>query len=337
MGGLTPRYFLRRLGMFLLTVWLGATIIFVVPRLAPGDPISANVGRIIAQGGSVENADELIAQWRAEFGLDEHVVIQYFRYLGNLATFNTGPSFTFLPAQVSELVGNAAPWTLGLLVLSTLLSFVLGNAIGALLAWRKTPRWVRRILPVSMTFTAIPPFMLGIILVSLFSFQLGWLPDGGAYDARNVEAGFNLPFIISVLQHGTLPALAIVLTSMGYWALGMRGMMITIDGQDYMVLAEAKGLRPSRVFLRYGIRNGILPQFTALALTMGSLAAGAVIIEVIFTYPGMGFLLYQAILNSDFNLIQGIVYYLILGVAFAVFVIDILYPIIDPRITYERG
>jgi len=337
MGGLTLNYFLRRLGMFLLTVWLGSTIIFIVPRLAPGDPVSANVGRIIAQGGSVENADELIEKWRADFGLDEPVPVQYIRYLGNLVTFNTGPSFTFLPAQVSELVGAAAPWTIGLLVLSTLISFVLGNTIGAVLAWRRTPKWIRRVLPVTMTFTAIPPFMLGIVLVSLFSFQLGLLPDGGAFDARNVEPGLNPEFIGSVIQHGILPAMAIVLTSMGYWALGMRGMMITIDGQDYMVLAEAKGLHPSRVFLRYGIRNGILPQFTALALTMGSLAAGAVIIEVIFTYPGMGFLLYQAILNSDFNLIQGIVFYLILGVAFAVFAIDILYPIIDPRITYERG
>jgi len=336
MGGLTREYVLRRIGMFLLTVWLGATIIFIVPRLAPGDPVTATIGRMIAQGGSVENADEMIEAWRERFGLDDSVGVQYVRYLGNLATFNTGFSLAFFPAEVDDLVARAAPWTIGLLILSTLISFIVGNAIGALIAWRPTPKWVRQVLPLTITFTAIPPFMLGILLMFLFAFQLEWLPFAGAY-GRGVTPGWNIPFILSALKHGILPALAIVLTSMGFWALGMRGMMITMDGQDYMVLAEAKGLRSSRIFMWYGIRNGILPQMTALALTLGSIAAGSVIVEVMFTYPGMGFLLYQGILNSDFNLIQGIVFYLILGVSLAVLIIDLLYPIIDPRITYERS
>jgi peptide/nickel transport system permease protein len=178
--------------------------------------------------------------------------------------------------------------------------------------------------------------MLGILLIYLFAFQLDWFPFSGAY-ASGLTPGLNLPFILSALEHAVLPALAIVLTSMGFWALGMRGMMITIDGQDYMVLAEAKGLKSNRVFLRYGIRNGILPQMTALALTIGSLAAGSVIVEYIFTYPGMGYLLYQGIINSDFNLVQGIVFYLILGVSLAVLIIDLAYPLIDPRITYQRS
>jgi peptide/nickel transport system permease protein len=337
MGGLTRGYVLNRLGMFFLTVWLGATIIFFVPRMAPGDPVTATIGRMISQGSTVENADELIEAWRERFGLDESLPMQYLKYLGNLATFNTGYSLAFFPTEVDDLVARAAPWTIGLLTIATLLSFLIGNAVGALMAWRPTPQWLRRILPVSITFTAIPPFMLGILLIYIFSFVLQWLPFDGAYNSRAVDAGFNLPFILSVIKHGTLPALAIVLTSMGYWALGMRGMMITIDGQDYMVLAEAKGLRPGRIFLRYGIRNGILPQMTALALTLGSIAAGSVIVEKIFNYPGLGYLLYQGILNSDFNLIQGIVFYLILGVALAVLLIDLLYPLIDPRITYEMG
>ncbi|WP_420640743.1 ABC transporter permease [Candidatus Leptofilum sp.] len=336
MGGLNREYVLKRLGMFLLTVWLGATIIFIVPRLAPGDPVTATIGRMISQGGSVENADAMIEAWRERFGLDAPVHIQYIRYLGNLATFNTGPSLAFFPAEVDDLVARAAPWTLGLLLIATLFSFIIGNVVGALIAWRPTPRWIRRLLPLTITFTAIPPFMLGILLIFLFAFQLEWLPFTGAY-GRGITPGWNLEFIGSAIQHGILPALAIVLTSMGFWALGMRGMMITMDGQDYMVLAEAKGLRSSRIFMWYGIRNGILPQMTALALTLGSIAAGSVIVEVIFTYPGMGFLLYQGILNSDFNLIQGIVFYLILGVSLAVLIIDLLYPLIDPRITYERS
>lgn len=336
MGGLTREYVLRRIGMFLLTVWLGATIIFIVPRLAPGDPVTATIGRMIAQGGSVENADEMIEAWRERFGLDDSIGVQYVRYLGNLATFNTGFSLAFFPAEVDELVARSAPWTLGLLVFATIISFIVGNAVGALIAWRPTPQWLRRLLPLTITFTAIPPFMLGILLIFLFAFQLEWLPFAGAY-GRGLTPGWNIPFILSALKHGILPALAIVLTSMGFWALGMRGMMVTIDGQDYMVLAQAKGLRSSRIFMWYGIRNGILPQMTALALTLGSIAAGSVIVEVIFTYPGMGYLLYQGILNSDFNLIQGIVFYLILGVSLAVLVIDLLYPLIDPRITYERS
>lgn len=336
MGGLTKEYVFKRIGMFFLTIWLGSTIIFIVPRLAPGDPVTAMIGRMITQGATVENADVMIEAWRTRFGLDDPLPIQYLKYLGNLATFNTGFSLAFFPAEVDDLVARSAPWTVGLLLMATIISFFLGNAIGALIAWRPTPAWLRRILPLTITFTAIPPFMLGILLIYLFAFQLEWLPFSGAY-ARGLTPGFNLPFILSALKHAILPALAIVLTTMGFWALGMRGMMITIDGQDYMVLAQAKGLRHSRIFLRYGIRNGILPQMTALALTLGSIAAGSVIVEVIFTYPGMGFLLYQGILNSDFNLIQGIVFYLIVGVSLAVLIIDLLYPLIDPRITYERN
>ena len=336
MGGLTIGYVLKRVGMFLLTIWMGATIIFIVPRLAPGDPITATIGRMIAQGGSVENADELIESWKAKFGLDEPVPVQYVRYLGNLATFDTGYSLAFFPATVDQLVFKAMPWTVFLLLIATAVSFLLGNAIGALMAWRPTPGWIRKILPVTIVFTAIPPFMLGILLIYLFAFQLEWLPFSGAYE-RGLTPGFNMPFMLSALKHAVLPATAIVLTSMGFWALGMRGMMITIDGQDYMLLAHAKGLRPRHIFLRYGIRNGILPQVTALALTLGSIAAGSVIVEYIFTYPGMGYLLYQGIINSDFNLVQGIVFYLILGVSLAVLILDLAYPLIDPRITHQRS
>ncbi len=336
MGGLTIEYVLKRIGMFFLTVWLGATIIFIVPRLAPGDPVTATIGRMIAQGGSVENADQMIETWKARFGLDQPVYIQYIRYLANLATFNTGFSLAFFPAEVDDLVARAMPWTLFLVTIATFVSFFVGNAIGALMAWRPTPGWIRKILPATIIFTAIPPFMLGILLIYIFAFQLEWLPFAGAYE-RGLTPGFNLPFILSAIKHAILPATAIILTSMGFWALGMRGMMITIDGQDYMVLAEAKGLRPNRIFMRYGIRNGILPQMTALALTLGSIAAGSVIVEYIFTYPGMGFLLYQGIINSDFNLVSGIVFYLILGVSLAVLVLDLAYPLIDPRITLERN
>ena len=335
MGGLTKEYLIKRVGMFLLTVWLGTTLIFIIPRLAPGDPIASMVSRMSAQSGSVENSDEIIAAWRERFGLDAPWYVQYLRYLRSLATFNLGYSLAFFPAEVEDLAARSMPWTLGLLSLATLMSFILGNTVGALLAWRRTPNLAKALLPVSLTFTSIPAFMLGILLVYAFAFGLKWFPFAGAY-ARGLQPGASWEFIKSVIHHGTLPALAIVVTTMGFWALGMRGMMVTTTGEDYMILAEAKGLRPSRIFWLYGVRNAILPQITALALTLGSIAGGSVIVEYIFTYPGMGYLLYQGIVNSDYTLIQGIVYFLIVGVALAVLIIDLLYPLIDPRISYQK-
>jgi peptide/nickel transport system permease protein len=334
MGGLSSGYLLRRLGMFLLTVWLGTTIIFVIPRLAPGDPITAMVSRMSAQAGNVANSDQIIEAWRARFGLDAPLHIQYLRYMRNLLTLNLGYSLAFFPTEVEEMVSRSLPWTVGLLGLATVISFIAGNAVGALLAWRRTPALARLLLPLTLTFTAIPPFMLGILLLYLLAFGLKWLPFAGAY-GRGMEPGLNLEFVLSVIEHGTLPALAIVVTTMGFWALGMRGMMITTDGEDYMVLAQAKGLRPGRIFWLYGVRNSILPQVTALALSLGGIAGGTIIVEYIFTYPGMGYLLYQGIINTDYTLIQGIVFMLIVGVSVAVLILDLLYPLVDPRITYE--
>lgn len=336
MGGLTPGYLLRRIGMWLLTVWLGATIIFIVPRLAPGDPVSAMVSRLTSQVGYIEGSTELIEAWRVRFGLDEPLINQYFSYLRNLIRFDLGYSLASFPSRVNNMVADALPWTLGLLTLATIISFVLGNLIGALMAWRGTPGALRTFLPVTLVFTSIPFFMLGILLIYLFAFQLDWFPPSGGY-ARGTTIGFNWPFIQSVIYHGTLPAIAIVITSMGFWALGMRGMMITTDGEDYMILAQAKGLRSRRIFWLYGMRNSMLPQITALALSLGLIAGGSVLVEYIFSYPGMGYLLYLGIVNNDYTLIQGIVFILILGTATAVLILDLLLPLVDPRITYSKG
>jgi peptide/nickel transport system permease protein len=336
MKGLTKAYVLKRLGMFVLTVWLGATVIFIIPRLAPGDPVQGMIGQMAITGAHVENAEELIASWRQRFGLDQPILVQYFRYLGNTFTFNSGYSLSSFPARVDDMIMRSLPWTFGLLSLATLISFVLGNLIGALLAWRDTPRALRTLLPISMVFTAIPAFMLGILLVSVFSYWLDWLPYAGGFD-RGLHPAWDWAFISSVAKHAVLPALAVVLVTMGSWALGMRGMMITTDGEDYMILAKAKGLSSWRIFWAYGVRNAVLPQVTALGIALGSIVGGFVVVELIFAYPGIGYLLYDAILSSDYTLIQGIVYYVILGVALAILLLDLTYPLIDPRITYKKG
>src|SRR5579859_1686907 len=259
MGGMTRGYVIRRLGLYVFTIWLSATLIFIIPHLVPGDPISAMVTRLSEMGGIVQNSAQLIEAWKAKFGLNDPMPIQYVKYIGNMATFQLGYSLSLFPLTVQGLIAQAIPWTAGLLLLATLISFVLGNIVGALLAWRTTPTLLRLFLPLTLTFTSIPFYILGILLLFVFAFDLPWFPISGGYDI-NVTTGLNWGFIGSVIHHGFLPALSIVIASMGYWALGMRGMMITVEGEDYLILARAKGLSRVRVLLRYAVRNAILPQ-----------------------------------------------------------------------------
>ncbi len=335
MRGLTRGYVIRRVGMFFLTIWLGATIIFLIPRLMPGDPVQAMVSRMMAQAGRVENTDKIIQAWREKFGLDDPPLVQYLRYMGNMLTLNLDYSLAYFPARVDEMIARSIPWTLGLLFVATIISFIGGNLVGALLGWRKTPVLLKRLLPLTLTFTSVPFFMLGMLMIYIFAYGLRLFNPGGAA-ARGIQPGLTLEYILTVIHHGMLPAFAIIIASIGFWALGMRGMMITSDGEDYLILAQAKGLRASRVFWRYSVRNAILPQVTALALAMGSLVGGSVLVEYLFSYPGVGYLLYQGIVNSDFTLIQGVVFILIVATSFAVLIIDLIYPLLDPRITYQK-
>jgi len=321
---------------FILTVWLGATIIFFIPRLGKSNPVDAILGRLAQSGASVENANALIASYKRRFGLDQSVFSQYVHYLRNAFTFHQGYSLAQFPANVDTLIARAAPYTIGLMLVAIVVSFALGTLIGALLGWNRTNPVLKRVLPITLIFTALPAFMLGILLIYLFAFRLQWFPFAGAYSS-DVSPGLNFAFIGSVIRHGTLPALSVVIVTMGGWALGMRGMMITTAGEDYMVLADAKGLRPSRIFWSYGVRNAMLPQVTQLGLALGSIASGFVVVESVFAYPGLGGLLYQAVIDNDYTLIQGICFYLVLGVAVAVLILDLTYPLLDPRISYSRS
>jgi len=320
--------------MFFVTVWLGTTIIFIIPRLAPGDPVAAMITRMMNQSGYVENAAELIAAWRHKFGLDDPMYIQYGRYLWNMLHLDMGYSLSQFPQPVINTLRRGLPWTIGLLSIAVILSFLFGNITGALLGWRRTPGWLKRILPLSLSFTSIPFFMLGIILIYIFAFGLKWFPFSKGYG--DSVPGLNLQFVLDVIYHGTLPALAIVLTSMGGWALGMRGMMISIDSEDFLILAQAKGLPMRRIFMWYAVRNAVLPQFTALALSLGGIVGGSILVEYIFAYPGIGYVFYQGIVNLDYTVIQGVAFLLIMATSTTVLIIDLVYPLIDPRITYQK-
>ncbi len=334
MRTITLGYFLRRLGIFFLTVWMAASIIWLIPRLAPGDPISAMVERMVQQSGYVENSDIIIEGWKERFGLNDPLHVQYLRYLRNLVTFDFGYSLAYFPTPVNEIIGRAMPWTVGLLLLATFITFILGNLLGALMAWTKTPRLFKYLIPVAMIFTSLPSILAAIFLVYIFAFILNWFPLLGSY-GLGMKPEFTPEFILSVIWHGILPALSIVLVSFGYWTLGMRGMMITVEGEDYMHLARAKGLKPFYVLYRYMVRNAILPQITALAITLGTLVSGQILVEYVFSYQGMGTVIFNAISTQDFPVIQGTSFILIVLTALAVFFIDIIYPLIDPRISFE--
>ncbi len=333
MGSISRNYLIRRFGIFFLTIWVAATIIWLIPRLAPGDPITAMVDRMIRTAGYVENSDVIIEGWKERFGLNDPLPVQYVRYMGNLVRMDFGYSLAYFPTNVSEIIGRAMPWTIGLLLVAVTITFFLGNFLGAILVWSKTPQLFKYLIPLGMIFTSVPSILAALFLLYIFAFLLNWFPMLGAYEL-GVKQGLNIEFILSVIKHGTLPALSIILVSFGYWALGMRGMMITIEGEDYMQLATAKGLKPFYILYRYMIRNAILPQITAFAITLGTLVSGQILVEYIFAYQGMGTVIYDAITNQDFPVIQGTSFILIVMTALAVLIIDLIYPLIDPRISY---
>jgi peptide/nickel transport system permease protein len=327
----------RRLGLFLVVVWAAATFNFIVPRLAPGrDPVQQRLGQMAAQGGyQQEGIKEMVAAYQQRFGLDQPLWRQYVRYLSDIARFNFGTSIALFPTRVTDLIFHALPWTIGLLLMSTLLAFGVGTLLGALLGWPRSPNTLQYLVAPLLTLSAVPYYLLGLLLVYLFGVTFKVFPISGGYSTGAVP-NFSLPFIWDIVRHSILPALSIVLAGIGFWALGMRAMMVMVQGEGYMLLAEAHGVKPRTIFFQYGLRNAILPQFTALALSLGYIVSGSILVEVIFTYPGIGSVLFRAISSADFFVIYGVVFIIIVAIGLATLIIDLLYPVLDPRITYER-
>ena len=330
-------YLAKRFGVFLLIAWIAATLNFFLPRLSGQDPVRAKLLQQAQLGGYVQaGIESMIQEYDRRFGLDRPLWVQYLAYLRDVARLDFNYSIANYPRTVSEMIGEAIPWTVGLLGTTTLLAFGLGTFLGALLAWPRAPRWMRFLMPPLWALHAIPFFLLGLILMYLFAFRTALLPMFGGYSAGAFPA-LTAAFVGDVIRHATLPATAIVLAATGGWALTMRGMMVTTQGEDYVTFAEAKGLRSLTIFLRYCLRNAMLPQTTALALALGQTLSGAVLVEVIFGYPGIGAVLYQAIRENDHFLIQGIVFTVIVALGLATLVLDAIYPLLDPRISYRKA
>ncbi len=326
-------YVLRRVGVFLIVVWAAATVNFAIPRLSPADPIKEALLQVTTMGASQSGMDVLAKNFTARFGLDRPLWQQYLTYLVDLATGNLGLSIRFFPANVGDMILLALPWTILLVGVATLITFVIGTVLGAFMAWSHVPGVVRVLGPPLLTLSAIPYYLLGLILIYVFAFSLKALPLGGGYSV-GMTAEWTPEFLLDTLKHAILPGLSIVIADVGGWALGMRGMMVTVQGEDFMTLAEAKGLNPGRIFLRYGVRNAILPQITSLALSMGRVVSGAILVEIVFSYPGVGNLLYLAIRGFDYFVIYGVAFMLIVAIGLATLVLDLLLPLLDPRITY---
>jgi peptide/nickel transport system permease protein len=329
-------YVLKRFAVFLLIVWIAATLNFFLPKLSGEDPVRTKLLEQASLGGYVHaGIEDMVKVYQKQFGLDQPLWRQYLTYVDNVAHGDLNYSIANYPRTVIGMISEALPWTVALLGLTTLFSFLVGTVLGALLAWPGAPRWLQWLMPPLWALHAIPFFLLGLVLMWLLAFQFQLLPIFGGY-SPGARPAWNATFVLDVLRHAVLPALSIVLVSVGGWALAMRGMMVTTMGEDYVTFAEAKGLRSATVFSRYCMRNAILPQTTGLALALGQILSGAVLVEVIFGYPGVGALLFQAIQENDFFLIEGIVFTVIVGLGFATFVLDVMYPLLDPRISYRR-
>jgi peptide/nickel transport system permease protein len=320
------RYILRRLGFYLLAGWAALTLNFFLPRLMPGDPAAALFARFKGQL-SPEALDAL----RETFGLtDQSLIGQYFTYLGHALKGDFGISIAYFPSPVSEVVGTGLVWTLFLAGSAVIISFCIGTLLGVGAAWWRRG-WLDNWLPSALVFIgAFPYFWLAMVALYILGFSLRWFPLGHAY-GDDMVPGFSAAFIGDVVRHAALPVATVVLATLGGWLLSMRNTMVAVLGSDYVNLARAKGLSASRVALRYAARNALLPSVTGFGMALGFVLGGSLLTEIVFSYPGQGYLLVQAVRNQDYPLMQGIFLVITLAVLAANLLVDIVYLWLDPR------
>ncbi|MFD6142334.1 ABC transporter permease [Promicromonospora sp. NPDC060271] len=321
MGG----YLARKTLVYGLTFVVAVTLNWLIPRLMPGDPVQRMVAR-----AAVQHPETIVAMtdyYERMFGLDLPIWQQYLNYWGSLFRGDLGTSVWLFPTPVSDVVLDAVPYTLGIMIPAILLSFVVGNTVGAMAA---RSRWLDNVaLPVGYLVTAMPYMWLAILLAWGFGVALGWFPVAGGYDFGLVPQ-WTWSFAFDLLQHWVLPFLSLFLVSLGGWAIGMRNLIIYELESDYANYLAALGA-PRRLIRRYAFRNAQLPQITGLALQLGTILGGALVTEIVFAYPGLGKLVLSAIQNQDFFLLQGTLLFVVIGVLVANFVIDIVYVLVDPR------
>jgi peptide/nickel transport system permease protein len=320
-------FVLRRLGFFVVTLWAAITANFVIPRLMPGNPAEAMMTRY---HGHIN--PQALHALEIAFGVKTHqsLLSEYFTYLGNIARGRFGISLTFFPDPVMHDVLGALPWTLALIGVTTILAFVLGTVIGLVGAWKRNGAVDSALPPLFVITSAFPYFWLAMLAIWLFSLKLGWLPASGGYDVIDTP-GWNWHFVHDAAVHSILPALTILVTAIGGWILTMRNNTISVLSEDYIRMARAKGLSPHRIMWSYAGRNAILPNLTGFAMSLGFVVSGAILVEFVFNYPGVGWMFLDSVESEDYALMQALFLMIVLAVLTAILVADVATAILDPR------
>lgn len=321
------RFLVRRLGFLLVALWAALTLNFFIPRLMPGNPAESMMARF---HGHI-NPSALHAL-EVAFGVNtnQSLISAYFEYLGNTLHGNLGVSISYYPIPVITTIMRALPWSLGLVGLSTVLGFIIGTAVGAIAAWRRGGVMDSVLPPIFIVISAFPYFWVGLLSIWLFALTLNWFPLLGGY-SETVLPNWSWSFIGDVLMHAILPAFTILITSIGGWILTMRNNMITVVAEDYVKMARAKGLKNRRILWQYAGRNAMLPNLTGFAMSLGFVISGAILVEYVFNYPGVGFMLLQAVQNEDYPLMQALFLLITVAVLLAIFISDIVTAVLDPR------
>ena len=329
------QYLVPRLMQYAFVIWLGVTMVFFLPRLLPSDPVEMILAQMTAQAIIDPVAlEEMAVVFREMFGLEAGLFSQYVSFWQRLFTGDFGPSLFTFPTPVITLIMKALPWTVGLLLTSTVLGWIIGNISGGLTGYFRETKILKIFDGIVMFLRPMPNYVFALLLMIFFAYMLPVFPSGRGY-TPGIEISFTWPFITSVLKHGFLPLMSLMLLTLAYNHQTMRLLVHGVRDEDYVRYAKIGGVKERTIFARYVMRNAILPQVTALTLLLGQIFGGALITEIVFAYPGLGYLLYRAIIVGDYNLIMGITTISILLITTGILIIDLLYPLIDPRIRFK--
>lgn len=329
------RYLIPRLIQYVLVIWLGITVVFFIPRLTPNDPVMRMIDQMQARGSLMEpgTMDRVINDLTEMYGLEGSWFDQYWAFWGRLFRGDLGVSFFQFPTRVNKLIFNAMPWTLGLLLTTTAITWILGNIIGGLAGYYSRKGWSRVLDTVAMVVRPLPYYIFAFMLLLIFAYVVRWFPITGGAPLGAIPT-FSWPYIRSVIRHSTLPAVSLIVLGGAVNFQTMKLLVQNINAENFVQYAKLGGVKESRIVGKYIIRNALLPQITGLALGLGQIFSGALITEIVFGYPGLGMLLYRAIINGDYNLIMGITIFSIFGITTAILLVDLTYPLFDPRVRY---
>ena len=321
---------------YLTIIFVGVTVTFIIPRLAPTDPVEAQVSAMIARGSTVDpqSIESMRTALTELYGLSGSPVEQYFAFWGRLLRGDLGPSLSNFPTPVSAMIGQALPYTLGLLIPALIISWLMGNLFGAMSSYYPKNKPLNAIEVLGQVVRPIPYYIVALVLLVVLGYFIPIFPFSGAYPI-GTHPNWSIDFILTYIYHAVLPAAPLVLVGFGGWFVGMKSLTSNIISEDYVVYAETTGLKKNTILNNYIMRTALLPQLTGLAMSLGTVFSGALIMEVVFGYPGLGSLTLAAVLRNDYSMIMGITIYSIVGVAAAVFIIDLLYPLFDPRVRYQ--